>query len=75
MFTDTQVFWNNFTATGAHLRCVLGINERNTPTSLCRFVRGELHELTPGYIRNTPVNDLVPIGLHTLDIQVLKAIN
>ena len=72
MITDTQILANNFTATGARLRCILGINQYHTPTSFCRFVRGELHELTPGHISYAPVDDMVPVGLHIRNIQILK---
>ena len=72
MCTDVQVFGNKFTATAAHLGCVLGINQYHTATSAYRLVRGELHKLMPGHIRYAPVDDCIPLGLHPRNIQILK---
>lgn len=72
MVADAQVFRYHRTTTRVHLGGVLGINACHTPTSLYRFVRGELHELIPGHIRNAPVDDLVPVRLHRLSFQILK---
>ncbi len=72
MLSDAQLFGNNFTATRTQLRRVLGVNQYHTPPGFCRLVRGELHELTPGHICNALVDDLIPVGLHTTDIQILK---
>ncbi len=72
MVTDTQVFGNNFTTAAAHLGCVPGINQYHTSTSAYRLVRGELYELSPGYIRDAPVDDLIPLRLHPSNIQILK---
>lgn len=73
MFTDAQVFGNNFTATAAHLRCVLGINQYHTSPGFYRLVRGELYELMPGHIRYAPVDDFVSLRLHLCNIQILKS--
>jgi hypothetical protein len=37
-----------------------------------RLVRGELHKLMPGHIRDAPVDDFVSFGLHPRNIQILK---
>ncbi len=72
MLTDAQVFGNHFTATAAHLRCVLGINQHHTSTSAFRLVRGELHKLIPGHIRDATVDDRISLRLHPRNIQILK---
>jgi hypothetical protein len=76
MDTYSQVFGNNRSTTGAHLRCAPGVNQCDTPTSIRSFVGGELHELTPGHIGNAPVDGLVarPKGtrLHILNVEFFK---
>ena len=69
MVTDTQVFGNNFTTAAAHLGCVPGINQYHTSTSAYRLVRGELYELSPGYICNAPADDLIELGRKTQGLQ------
>ena len=70
--THGQIFGNNSTAARACLRCAPGVNEHHQPTSMRSFVGGELHELTPGYIRYTAADGLAPIDLHALNVQVFK---
>src|SRR5262245_32612740 len=70
--TNRQVFGNNFTTAGTHLRCVAWVNECHTPTSVCSFVSGELHELTPGDIGNVAADDFVARDLHFLYVQFFK---
>ncbi len=72
MLTGVEVFGNNLAATAAHLGSVLGINAYHITTSAFRLVRGELHELMPGHIRDTPVDDGISLQLHPRNIQILK---
>lgn len=72
VFSDSQVFRDNFATTGAFLRCASGINKRHTTTSLFRFVRSELHKLIPGHVRYALVNGLPAVLLHILNVKVLK---
>ena len=72
MFSDMPIFGNHLTTTGAQLRRVLRVNPYDTTQSLRRFKHGEPHELTPGHIRDTSVDQMVPVGLHVLNIQILK---
>lgn len=73
MDTYCYVFGNNNTTTGAVLRCTSGINQCYHPTSVCSFVGGEPHELTPGYVRNAPADRLVAVDLHILDVEFFKS--
>jgi len=73
MNTDRQPFRNNFAATGTLLRCTLGVDQYDSPTSFFRFVLTELYESSPGYICYAPVDYFVPVGLHILNLQVLKS--
>ena len=66
MDTYRQVFKNNRTTTGACLRCTSRVNQCDTPTSVCSFVGGELHELTPGYIGNATADCLAAVDLRLL---------
>ncbi len=72
MSTNAQVFGNNLTAAGARLRRSPGGNQYPRSTSLRRFVERALYEFSPGRVRCAPVDDLVPVGLHTLNVQVFK---
>lgn len=72
MDTNRQIFWHNLTTTGTPLRGPSGVNQDKPPSSLCRFDVGMLHKLTPGHIRNAPVNGAIAVGLHRLNSQVLK---
>lgn len=72
MDTNLNVFGNNRTTTGAFLRCASWVNVHHSPTSFFRFVGGELHELTPSYIRNAPADCLVSVDLHILDVELFK---
>lgn len=74
MNADLQSFGNCYATARAILRRASGINKCDTPTSVCCFVRDELHKLTPGHIRNTPANCLVPLPLrlHVPDAQLFK---
>lgn len=73
MDSSLQILVNHRTAPGAQLRCVSGVNQHNTTTSAFRLVRSELHKFFPAHIRNAPVDLMVPVGLHPLNIQVLKS--
>jgi hypothetical protein len=85
MATYRQVFGNNDTRVpigrGAGLRSASGVNQCDHPTSVLSFVGGELHELTPDYIRNAPADRfagalrhrLVAVRLHLLNVEFLKS--
>lgn len=72
MDTHRQVFGNNLTTTGAFLRGASWVNQCHTPTSVCSFVGGVLHELTPSNIRYAAVDCLVAIRLHIFDVELFK---
>ncbi len=73
MNTHFNAFRDNRMATGAHLRCTPGVNECHHPTSVCSFVGGELHELTPGYIGNAAGVAFIFRGLHVQNVEFLKS--
>ena len=72
MNPHTQVFGDDRTTTGTLLRRAPGIDAQHSTTGACSLVRGELHELTPGHVRDAPIDDTVPVGLHGRDVQVFK---
>src|SRR5690554_1236332 len=72
MLSDRQVFRNDSATTGALLRRASGVNQRHTTTSFFRFVRSELHELTPGHICYALVDGSLAVLLHVLNVKVLE---
>ena len=72
MLTNRQVFGNHRATTGAFLCRASGVNVQHNTTGAFSLVRGVLHELTPGHIRNTSIDDTVPIRLHGRNVQVFK---
>lgn len=72
MFSDLQLLRNHLATSGAQLGGIPGVNSNDLTTSFYRFVRGELYELTPGHICDTPVDRVVPMGLQALDVQILE---
>jgi hypothetical protein len=72
MHSHTQSLRNALTTTGTFLSRAPGRNVCRPATTLFRFVRGEPHELTPGYIRYAPIDRLKALTLHTSNIQLLK---
>jgi hypothetical protein len=69
---NRQVFANDFTAAGAHLRRLPGVNLYNRPTSFLRFEGRVLDQLSPGHIGDTLVHTTVITILHNLYVQVLE---
>jgi len=67
-----QNFRNHRAATGAPLRCASGVDAQHCATGAFSLVRGELHELAPGRIRNTLINGVVPVRWHVGNVQVFK---
>ena len=76
MDTHRQVFGNNRATTRAFLRGASWVNQCYTPTSVCSFVGGVLHELTPSNIRYVTVDCLVAASrgplLHLFDVELFK---
>lgn len=54
------------------MRRALGVNQRHTTTSLFRFVRSELHELTPSHICYALFDGSPAVLLHVLNVKVLE---
>ena len=72
MDTHRQVFGNNHATTGAFLRGAAWVNQCHTPTSVCSFVGGELHEFSPSNIGNAAADGLVSVNLHILNVKFFK---
>lgn len=72
MFSDRQVFRDNLATTSTHLRCAPGVNQYHSPRSFFRFRLTELYKFTPGRIGYAPVDGLVAVLLHVLNVQVFK---
>lgn len=72
MDTHTQVFRNHRAAAGAFLRCASGVNAQHSTTGTFSLVRGELHELAPGHVRDASIDGAVSVGLHVLNVKVLE---
>ncbi len=75
MSSDRQIFRNDLTTVRAVLRRASRVNKRYATTGPFCLVRGELRELTPGYVSNALADGLAAIpvfGLHVLNIQILK---
>ena len=72
MNAHTQVFRNNLATAGTLLRRASGVDEYNRAPGAFSLVRAKLHKSSPGHVRDIPVNDTVPVGLHVLNVQILK---
>jgi hypothetical protein len=72
MHSNRQILGHNLTATGTHLRCASGVDQYDSATGAFSLVRAVLHKSSPGHVRNTPVDDLVSVRLHVLNVQVFK---
>ncbi len=72
MNTDGQVLFNQSATAGTHFCRVAWINLYKIATSILRFVRNELYELSPGSIRNAFVHT-PPVAIHhVLNVQLFK---
>jgi hypothetical protein len=72
MNTNRQIFSDNLTTTGTFLGRTPGVDLHYTSASFYRFAQSALYKLPPGYIGNTPIDNLIVTVLHILNIQIFK---